>query len=93
MSSSCAIVAGTLLVRQVPVHVVRIPPGVLQALPEEARLANAANFVATRDDAFFAILANEFAQRVNDFRIYVLEALVVRPEIERSSSAWPALAC
>ena len=76
-----AIVAGAILVRQVPVHVVRIPPGVLQALPEKARLANAANFVAARDDAFLAILADQFAQGVDQFRLEVFQALVVWAEI------------
>jgi len=45
-----AIVAEALLERQVPVHVVGIPPGVLQTLPEKARLANAANLMPPRDD-------------------------------------------
>jgi len=67
-----------------PVHVVRIPPGILQALPKQPRLADATNFVATRDDTFFAILANQFAQRVNDFRIYIFKPLVVGPKIRRS---------
>ena len=83
MSSSWRSSLETILVRQVPVHVVGIPPGVLQALPEEARLADAANLVAARDDTFFAILTHEFPQRVNDFRIYVFEPFVVRTEIDR----------
>lgn len=76
-----AIVAEALLERQVPVHVVGIPPGVLQALPEEARLADAADFVAACDDAFFAILADEFAQGVDELRLEVIEALVVGAKI------------
>jgi hypothetical protein len=60
-----AVVVGTVLVRHVPVHVVRIPPGVLQSLPEEPRLADAANFVAPRDDALLAILADQFAQSIH----------------------------
>src|SRR5260370_5119848 len=51
-----AVVAEALLERQMPVHVVGIPPGVLQALPEEPRLANPANFMPPRDDAFLAVL-------------------------------------
>ena len=77
------IVAEALLERQVPVHVVGIPPGVLQALPEQARLADAADFVAARDDAFFAILANKVAEGVHEFRLYFFEALVVRAQIDR----------
>jgi hypothetical protein len=66
-----AIVAGAILVRQMPVHVVRIPPGVLQPLPEESRLADAANFVSSRDDAFLAVLAHQLAQRVDQLRLEV----------------------
>src|SRR5262249_16137442 len=60
-----AVVAEALLERQMPVHVVGVPPGVLQALPEEPRLANAANFVAPGNRAFLAVLAHKFAQRVD----------------------------
>jgi hypothetical protein len=60
-----AVITGTILVRQMPIHVARIPPGILQALPEKPRLANAPNFVAPRDDAFLAVLANQFAQCVH----------------------------
>src|SRR6266566_5307702 len=80
-----AVVAEALLERQMPVHVVGIPPGVLQALPEEPRLANAANFMPARDDAFLAVLPNQFAQRMHEFGFHVLEPLVVRSEVGRGS--------
>src|ERR1700693_3354379 len=47
-----AIVGGAALVRQMLVHVVRVPPGVLQALPEEPGLADPTNLVAPRDDTW-----------------------------------------
>ncbi len=56
-----AVVAEALLERQMPVHVVGIPPGVLQALPEKPRLANAADFVTARNDAFLAVLPHQLA--------------------------------
>src|SRR5579859_7474326 len=40
-----AIVAGAMFVGQVPVHVGGVPPGVVKSLPEEASLADAADFV------------------------------------------------
>src|SRR2546430_5804781 len=63
-----AVVARALLERQMPVHVVGIPPGILQALPEEARLANAADFMTPRDDSLLAVLPHQLAQRVHQFR-------------------------
>src|SRR5882724_7168115 len=51
-----AIVARAMLERQMPVHVVRIPPGVLQALPKKTRLTNPSNLMPPRNDALFAIL-------------------------------------
>ncbi len=59
-----AVVAGALLERQMPVHVVRIPPGILQTLPKEPSLANPPDFVPPRDDAFLAVLPHQLAQRV-----------------------------
>src|SRR5262249_38056145 len=76
-----AVVVEALLKGQVPVHVVRIPPGILQALPEKPRLANAADFVTPRYDTFFAILAHEFAQRMDKFGLHVFEALVVGAQV------------
>ncbi len=64
-----------------PVHVVGIPPGVLQALPEKPRLAYPPNLVPPRDYAFFAILPHQLAQSMNQLRLRVLEPLIVRPEI------------
>ncbi len=52
-------------------------------MPEKARLADAANFVAARGDTFGAVLADEFAQRVYQFGLDVVEQLVVRAEIDR----------
>src|SRR5207248_9781580 len=72
-----AVVARALLERQMPVHVVGIPPGILQALPEEARLANAADFMAPRDDSLLAVLPHQLAQRVHQFWLHILEPLVV----------------
>ena len=77
-----AVVLEALLERQMPVHVVGIPPGVLQALPEEPRLANAANFMPARYDAFLAILPDQFAQCVDQFGLCIFEAFVVRTEVE-----------
>ena len=76
-----AVVGEALLERQMPVHVVGVPPGVLQALPEKPRLANAADFVPARDDALFAILADQVAQGENQLGLQLLEALVVYPQI------------
>src|SRR6266704_5520162 len=76
-----AVVAKALLERQMPVHVVGIPPGVLKALPEEPRLANPPDFMPPRDDAFLAVLPNQFAQRMHEFGFHVLEPLVVRARI------------
>src|SRR5437764_1262079 len=72
-----AVVARALLERQMPVHVVGIPPGILQALPEEARLANAADFMTPRDDSLLAVLPHQLAQRVHQFWLHILEPLVV----------------
>jgi len=83
-----AVVAEALLERQMPVHVVGIPPRVLQALPEEARLANAANFVTACDDAFLAVLAHQLAQRVDQFGLGVFEAFVVGAEVVRALVAF-----
>jgi hypothetical protein len=63
----------------VPAQVLRIPPGVLQSLPEEPRLPDAPNLMPPRDDSFFAILHDQFAQRVHQVRPQILEPLVVRP--------------
>src|SRR6266704_527167 len=80
-----AVVAKALLERQMPVHVVGIPPGVLQALPEEPRLANPPDFMPPRDDAFLAVLPNQFAQRMHEFGFHVLEPFVVWAEVGWSS--------
>src|SRR5207245_10624257 len=77
-----AVVAKTLLERQMPVHVVGIPPRILQALPEKSCVADAADFVAARDDSFLAVLPDQFPQRVDQLRLPVLEPLVVRAEID-----------
>ena len=63
-----------------PGHVLRIPPGVLQALPEQARLPDAPNLVPPRDDSLFAILHDQLAQRVHQVRPQLFEPLVVRPQ-------------
>jgi hypothetical protein len=76
-----AVVAEALLERQVPVHIVRTPPGVLQALPEKPRLPNPPNLMPPRRNAFFAILPHQFAQRMHQLRLHVLQPLIVRPEI------------
>src|SRR5256885_302158 len=60
-----------------PVHVVRIPPRVVQPLPEKPCLANTANFVASRDDSFFPVLPHQFTQRVHDVRLGIIQQLVV----------------
>jgi hypothetical protein len=52
----------------------------LQTLPEEARLPDAPNLVPPRNDAFFAVLHHELAQRVDQVRAQLLEPLVVRPQ-------------
>ena len=70
-----------------PVHVVGIPPSVLQALPEEPRLADAADFVPPRDDAFLAVLPDQLVQGVHQLGLRVLEPLVVRAEVSRSRFA------
>src|SRR5882762_4930821 len=67
-----AIVARAMLERQMPVHVVRIPPGVLQALPEKTRLANPSNLMATRDDALLAILPHQLTQSMHQLRLQLL---------------------
>ncbi len=66
-----------------PVHVVGIPPGILQALPEKPRLANPPNFVTPRDDPFLAVLPDQFAQGIDQFRLRIVKALVVRPQVDR----------
>src|SRR5437016_1016554 len=76
-----AVVFEALLERQMPVHVVGIPPSVLQALPKEARLADAADFMTTRDDAFLAVLPDQFAQGVDQFGLHIFEPLVVGAEV------------
>ncbi len=82
------VVAEALLEGQVPIHVVGIPPGVLQALPEQTRLANAANLVAARHDTFFAILTHQVAQRMDELWFQILEAFVVRAEIVLETRTW-----
>ena len=78
-----AVVAEALLERQMPVHVVGIPPGVLQALPEEPRLANAPNLVPPRNHALFAVLPHQFAQRMHQLGLQILKPLIVRAEVAR----------
>jgi hypothetical protein len=78
-----AVVAGTVLIRQMPVHVVGIPPRVLQALPEEPRLPDARDFLAPRDHALLTVLPHQFAERVHQFRLQIIKPLVVRSELDR----------
>ncbi len=59
----------------------------MQALPEEPRLADAADFVPTRDDAFLAILPDQLVQGVHQLGLRVLKPLVVRPEVNPSRFA------
>ncbi len=84
-----AIVARAMLERQMPVHVVRIPPGVLQALPEKTCLANPSNLMAPRNDALFAILPHQLTQCMHQLRLQILKPLVVRAKLQlgRSRSA------
>jgi hypothetical protein len=56
--------------------------GLLQALPEQARLANPANLVPSRDNALFAILAHQIAQRVHQLRLRIFEPLIVRAKVD-----------
>src|SRR5216683_171460 len=84
-----AVVAEALLERQMPVHVVGIPPSVLQALPKQTRLADAANFMPPCDHAFLAVLPNQFAQGMHKFRLHVFEPLVVRTQIDRFIGTTP----
>src|SRR5271156_351726 len=81
-----AVVGGARLVRQMPVHVVRIPPAVLLALPEQARLTDAANFITPRSDALGAILAHQFAQGVDEFGLGVVQKFVVRSDAKHCGS-------
>src|SRR5436305_8701661 len=76
-----AVVARALLERQMPIHVVGVPPGILQALPEEARLANAADFMTPRDDSLLVVLPHQLAQGVDHFWLRVLKPLVVRAKV------------
>src|SRR5258706_4029636 len=95
-----AIIAKALLERQMPVHVVRIPPGVLQALPEKPSLANPPNLMTPRDHTFFAILAHQLAQRMHQLRLNILKPLIVRPipdvsirRRNRTRRSGPSLSC
>src|SRR5882724_2992928 len=81
-----AIVARAMLERQMPIHVVRIPPGVLQALPEKTRLANPSNLMAPRNDALVAILPHQLTQSVHQLRLQLLEPLVVRAKLRLGRS-------
>jgi hypothetical protein len=54
----------------------------LQAFPEQARLVNAADFVAARNDAFLAVLPDELAERVHQLGLEVFEALVVEADVD-----------
>lgn len=56
--------------------------GVLQALPEQARLSNLPNLVPSRDNALFAILAHQIAQRVHQLRLRIFEPLIVRAKVD-----------
>jgi hypothetical protein len=78
-----SVIAETLLERQMPAHVVRVPPGVLQALPEEARLPNPPNLMPPGDDTFLAVLTHQFAQGVHQFGLHIFEPLVVRAHSKR----------
>src|SRR5882724_10748904 len=82
-----AIILGTRLERHMPVHVIRIPPGVLQTLPEKPRLANSTNLVPPREHAFFAILPHQFTQRVHQLRLQILEPLIVWSKVDRGGRA------
>src|SRR4051812_33687386 len=71
-----------------PAHVLRIPPAVLQTLPEKSRLADASNFMTARDAAFLRELRDEFTERVDQARRGFLEPLVVRAERTWCRSPW-----
>jgi hypothetical protein len=75
-----AVVVHFRLVGQVPGHVLRIPPRVLQALPKQPCLPDSPNLVPPRDHAFLAILHYEFAQRAYQVRPQFLKPLIVRPQ-------------
>jgi len=56
----------------VPGHVLRIPPRVLQPLPEKPRLPNPPDFVSPRDNSLLPVLHFQFAQRVHQVRPQLL---------------------
>jgi hypothetical protein len=68
----------------VPGHVLRIPPGILQSLPEQTRLPDAPDFMPPRHHPFLSILHHEFAQRIHQVRPQLLQPLVVSPKRQLS---------
>jgi len=75
-----AVIVHFRFVRQVPRHVLRIPPRVLQSLPEQPRLPDSPNFMPPGNDPFLAILHHQLAQRVHQVRPQLFQPLVVRPQ-------------
>src|SRR5207245_7254050 len=54
---------------------------ILQSLPEEPRLADAADLVPARDNPLHAVLDNHLPQRGNTARLQLLEPLVIWPQV------------
>jgi hypothetical protein len=75
-----AVIVNFRFVRQVPGHVLRIPPRVLQALPKQPRLPDPPDLVPPCDDALLAILHHQLAQRIHQVGPQLFEPLVVRPQ-------------
>jgi hypothetical protein len=67
-----------------PGHVLRIPPGILQSLPEQSSLPDSPDFMPPRHHAFLAILDHQLAQRIHQIRPQFLQPLVVRAERQLS---------
>jgi hypothetical protein len=67
-----------------PGHVLRIPPGILQPLPEQARLPDAPDLMPPRDHAFLTILHHQLAQSIHQIRPQFLQSLVVSPKRQLS---------
>jgi hypothetical protein len=70
-----------------PVHVIGIPPRILQALPEKPCLANPPNLMPPRGDALSAILPHQIAKGMHHLRFQILKPLIIRPKIKRATSA------
>ena len=64
----------------------RIPPGILHALPEQPRLPDPPDLIPPRHNPFLPVLPHQLPQRIHQLRPLLLQPLKVRPQLRRPSA-------